>query len=133
MTNRCKRCNRVLTNSLSIERGFVPTCYKIIQLNTPKPEISNDFGTELNFLKMEIKTLKNIVRNINLNGNNSHTAIERIKLEESNKLTDPDIFEYRQVFAECVKELKEVLKERRIKIEQSTNLNAPPHVISVVA
>ena len=42
---RCKRCNRILKNKESIERGYGAKCYKIIQLNNieePKPEQSNN-------------------------------------------------------------------------------------------
>ena len=77
---RCKRCNRILKNKESIERGYGVKCYKIIQLNNIeklKPEIND----EIAFLKCEIKTLKRMLRNIQINGG-AINPIERIKQVE---------------------------------------------------
>ena len=74
---RCKRCNRILKNKLSIDRGFGETCYRIFKLQETKLEINPEINTEIDFLKMEIKMLKRMIKNIQVN--NAVIPIERIK------------------------------------------------------
>ena len=77
---RCKRCNRILRNKLSIEHGYGDKYYRIIQLNK-KPEVKPEFSQELAFIKCEVATLKRMFRNIQINGANID-PINRIKPDE---------------------------------------------------
>ncbi len=75
---RCKRCNRILKNKLSIERGFGETCYRIFKLNkTSVPEINPIVNQELILLKFEINKLKKMFRQIQTKG--TIDSIERNK------------------------------------------------------
>jgi len=66
---RCKRCNRILKNKLSIERGFGETCYRIFKLNkTNVPEINPIVNQELILLKFEINKLKKMFKQIQTKG-----------------------------------------------------------------
>ena len=101
---RCKRCNAILKAKKSIELGYGRTCYRIHMLeeaNKPEPEIN----TEIAFLKMEIKTLKRMIRNIQVNGKTIE-SIERIKKDVSEI---PDII--KKGFAGVVKEMKTIFHE----------------------
>ena len=115
----CLRCGKKLTNPISKERGFGSTCFRIKQLEG-KNKFNKELLREINFLKCEIKMLKNLYHNIKTNGNIYHEdTIERIRREETAKVEDPLLSKYRNAFRECIVELKEVLKERANKIEES--------------
>lgn len=115
----CLRCGRKLTNPTSKERGYGRTCFKIKQFQE-KNKVNEEVLREINFLKCEIKMLKNLYHNIKNKGTIYHKdAIERIRREETAKIEDPLLSKYRNAFKECIAELKEVLKERANKIEES--------------
>jgi len=115
----CLRCGRKLTNPISKKRGFGRTCFKIKQLEE-KNKIDEEILREIKFLKCEIKMLKSLYHQIKTNGiRYQEDPIERIKREESAKIEDPLLSEYRNAFKECISELKEVLKERANNLEQS--------------
>ena len=115
----CLRCGRKLTNLRSKERGFGRTCFKIKQMEKEN-KINEETIREINFLKCEIKMLKNLYHSIKISGIISQeNAIERIKREETAKIEDPLLSKYRNAFKECIAELKEVLKERANKVEES--------------
>ncbi|MFW9900495.1 MAG: DUF6011 domain-containing protein, partial [Candidatus Thorarchaeota archaeon] len=117
--DHCLRCGRKLTNPISKERGFGRTCFKIKQREKENKH-NEEILREINFLKCEIKMLKNLYHNIKTNGTIYHEdAIERIRREETAKIEDPLLGKYRNAFKECIAELKEVLKERANKIEES--------------
>lgn len=80
--NKCKKCGKKLTNPVSIERGYGNTCFRSIQLQkSNETEINSEVNQEIAFLKCEIKTLKRMIRNIQVNGIKTET-IKRIKREE---------------------------------------------------
>jgi len=115
----CLRCGRKLTNPTSKERGYGRTCFKIKQFQE-KNKVNEEVLREINFLKCEIKMLKSLYHQIKNNSiGYQEDPIERIKREESAKIEDPLLSEYRNAFKECISELKEVLKERANNIEKS--------------
>ncbi|MHA2007839.1 MAG: DUF6011 domain-containing protein [Promethearchaeota archaeon] len=117
--DHCLRCGKKLTNPLSRERGFGRTCFSIKQLEG-KNKVNEEVLREINFLKCEIKMLKQLYHQIKRNGNISQVeVIERITRDNTSKFRDPLLKEYRNAFKECISELKEVLKERANRIEQS--------------
>ncbi|MFX1567752.1 MAG: DUF6011 domain-containing protein [Promethearchaeota archaeon] len=117
--NHCLRCGRKLTNLISKERGFGRTCFKIKQMEKEN-KVNEEVLREINFLKCEIKMLKGLYHQIKTNGiRYQEDPIERIKREESAKIEDPLLSKYRNAFKECISELKEVLKERANKIEET--------------
>lgn len=121
--DHCLRCGKKLTNLLSRERGFGRTCFSIKQLED-KNKVNEEVLGEINFLKCEIKMLKRLYNQIKLNGIKypKEAALERIKREETVKIEDPLLREYRNAFEECISELKEVLKERANKIGESLDI-----------
>ncbi len=117
--DHCLRCGRKLTNPISKKRGFGRTCFKIQQLEEEN-KVNKEILREITFLKCEIKMLKGLYHQIKKNGIiYQEDAIERIKREETVKIQDPLLCKYRNAFKECISELKEVLKERANKIEES--------------
>jgi hypothetical protein len=60
MTVYCKRCGRALKAAKSIKLGYGPTCYRKKKLD----ESSLTLEEELKFLKIEIKMLKKIIREL---------------------------------------------------------------------
>lgn len=97
-----------------------------MQLYSRKPEISIDFQNEIDFLKMEIKMLKRLLQNVQVNG-----VSQPIDTRKVVKQQIPD--KYHQAFKEVISELKIVLEKRKIRIEQSSNLQEPPHAVSILA
>ena len=63
MTVYCKRCGRLLKAAKSIKLGYGPTCYRKKKLH----KSSLTFEEELKFLKVEIKMLKRIIRELTVN------------------------------------------------------------------
>jgi hypothetical protein len=115
----CLRCGRKLTNPISKERGFGRTCFKIKKIEEEN-NINKEIQREISFLKCEIKMLKSLYHQIKTNGVIYHDdAIERIKREKIAKVEDPLLNKYRLAFKECITELKEVLKQRANRIEES--------------
>jgi hypothetical protein len=128
MSVRCKRCNRVLTNEKSIKLGYGKICYRILILHGKKiiqeeykeiPKLED----AVNFLKCEVKMIKRQLRELKFTKSvyYQENPIERIKREEAIKITDPLLKQYREAFKECINELKEVLKLRKDKIDNTVN------------
>ena len=117
---RCKRCNRVLTNKESIKLGFGKRCYSLILQEKENKQIpSSKLENEVQFLKCEINMLKRELKGIKSTNSIAYRdePIERIKQDESNKIVDPVVKQYREAFRECISELKDVLKSRKEKID----------------
>lgn len=77
---RCKRCNRVLTNKESIERGYGKFCYKIISLQEQKISLGND---PLSHIVLE--ELLNRVRKLELDNNfMKHQLKHKVFVNSSN-------------------------------------------------
>ncbi|GAH35756.1 unnamed protein product [marine sediment metagenome] len=96
---KCKRCNRVLKNPKSIELGYGKTCYRIVKLQeNNKPEVKIN---DIEFLRMEINTLKRQIREIRINGIKTVESIERIKIDSNPIRNEQEIR-----FYGCVRELK---------------------------
>ena len=117
---RCKRCNRVLTNKESIKLGFGKRCYSLILQEKENKQIpSSKLENEVQFLKCEINMLKRELKGVKSTNSIAYRdePIERIKQDESNKIVDPVVKQYREAFRECISELKDVLKSRKEKID----------------
>lgn len=96
---RCKRCNHVLKSTESIKRGYGRVCYRIVQLQEAnKPEVKLETNQEIAFLKCEIKTLKMMIRNIQVKG--AINPIERIKRNRPEQKTDGNESNYGKVMIE---------------------------------
>ena len=99
----CKRCGRVLKSEQSIKLGYGATCYRIFKLQEAnKPEVNPDMNQEIAFLKMEIKTLKRMIRNIHVKG--IAEPIERIKHDNQR----PERTENEGNMSSVVKEMKKI-------------------------
>ena len=75
---RCERCNTILRSAESIKRGMGKTCARIVKLQQAnKPKVEPEVNQEIAFIKMEIKHLKRMFKQIQTNG--TVIGIERIK------------------------------------------------------
>jgi hypothetical protein len=63
MTVYCKRCGKALKAAKSIKLGYGPTCYRKKKLEEDPLMVEE----ELKFLKVEIKMLKRIIRELKAN------------------------------------------------------------------
>jgi hypothetical protein len=102
---KCKRCGRVLKSPESIERGYGKTCYRIVQFQeSTKPEVKTEINQEIAFLKLEIKTLKRMFKQIQIKG--TIEPIERIKRDDHRPERDSN----KGNFAGVMKEMKSIFK-----------------------
>jgi hypothetical protein len=89
MTVYCKRCGRALKAAKSIKLGYGPTCYRKKKLEENSPMVEE----ELKFLKVEIKMLKRIIRELRayvIDANIIHTNIDNSNIIKANNfITSP--------------------------------------------
>ncbi|MFW9772953.1 MAG: DUF6011 domain-containing protein [Candidatus Heimdallarchaeota archaeon] len=120
----CKRCGRVLKSAKSIELGYGPTCYKIINLQDNPINVQE----EIKFLKMEIKLVKNIMRELRTNNFTSCQNSPIIKIRKEEKRPEREINkgqmieviqELKTCFQTCDGDVKNLL--RPIQIEPNLN------------
>jgi len=123
---RCKKCNRILTNSISIERGYGDICYKIIQLykQPEQPEQPNN---------TIIEELLNRVRKVELDNNfmkhqlKHKTIITKHLDEELDWDIKPEIKqkreEYKIEFTVIIKELKIVFNSNKPVLTKNTRFS----------
>ena len=105
--SKCKRCGKELRSQESIKRGYGKTCYRIVQLQEVKEsEVKPKINQEIAFLKMEIKMLKRMMKQIKTNGVKVE-SIERIKPEESR----PERTENKNNMSGVITEMKEIFNE----------------------
>lgn len=102
---KCKRCGRALKSIESVKRGYGATCYRIFKLQEkPEPEVKPEVNSEIAFLKLEIKTLKRMFRNIQIKG--TIEPIERIKRDDHRPERDSN----KGNFAGVMTEMKSIFK-----------------------
>ena len=106
----CKRCGRPLYNEVSKKRGYGAKCYKIIQLQKKTPE-SENFKSDMDFMKMEIKFLKRQLNEIKNRGFSNVEAIERLKIETEKPEQEPNQIN-----------MVVIIKELKIKLNSSEPL-----------
>ncbi len=119
----CKLCGRILTSAKSIKLKYGPICYKKIQLNENHINIQD----EINFLKIEIKMLKKVIRELKINDSLSNGIYQITKIRQDNKKYFKDkntdqmlevIQELKRGFQTCGGNVKNLL--RPIQIEVNT-------------
>ena len=105
---RCKRCNRILKNKLSIEHGYGDKCYRIIQLNKKEPNesIIDELLNRVRKLELDNSFMKHQLKHKTIVNSNVE-SIERIKLDEQR----PERNEFKIQFNVVVKELKIVFNK----------------------
>jgi hypothetical protein len=125
----CKRCGRALKSAKSIELGYGPTCYKIINSqdkSIPSQDNSITIQEEIKFLKMEIQMLKYLMRDLKTSKVLSHHAppIMNVRKEEKNPERNANqgqmmevIQELKTCFQNCNGDVKSLL--RPIQIEST--------------
>ncbi|HDZ18120.1 hypothetical protein LCGC14_1110460 [marine sediment metagenome] len=103
---KCKRCGKELRSVESVKRGFGATCYRIFKLQEANnSEVKPEINQEIAFLKMEIKMLKRMIRNIHVKG--IVEPIERIKQDNQR----PERTENTGNMTSVVKEMKKIFTE----------------------
>ncbi|MFX1325365.1 MAG: DUF6011 domain-containing protein [Promethearchaeota archaeon] len=118
----CKRCGRVLKSKKSIKLGYGPTCYRISKIH----DNTNNFDIleEIKFLKMEIKMLKKLIRDLKTNNftSNQSSPIIRIRKEHNNLEKNRNnsqmlevILELKNLFQNCDGDVKSMLKPIQIE------------------
>jgi len=129
---KCKRCNRVLMSKESIERGYGPTCYRIITLRdlnlgrdplVPNLAQLGKYDLDLNFLKCEIKFLKKQLKELKNKGlpYTNVNPIERIKQDEHR----PEREQFKVEFNVVVKELKMIFRGEKFNYHEFLRPVAP--------
>ena len=121
---RCKRCNRILTSRESIERGYGPTCYRIMQLQEQNSEPNpQKYNQDFNFLKCEIKFLKRQLKELKQKGITATeiNSIERIRQDEHR----PERDKFKVEFNVVVKELKMIFRGEKFKYREFLRPVAP--------
>lgn len=106
----CKRCGRPLYNEKSRALGYGAKCYKIIQLQK-NDAVPDDFKSDMDFMKMEIKFLKRQLNEIKNRGFSNVEAIERLKIETEKPEQEPNQI---NMFV--------IIKELKIKLDNSEPL-----------
>lgn len=131
---RCKRCGHTLTSPESIKRGYGKTCARIVKLQEAnKPEVKPEVNQEIAFLKLEIKTLKRMFKQIQLKG--SIEPIERIKRSRPEQKLNGN----EANFGSVMKEMKEIFSNINNVFEYLKPVNpieepiAPPVVVEILA
>lgn len=118
----CKRCGRVLKSNKSIKLGYGPTCYRISKIHDNTNNI--DILEEIKFLKMEIKMLKKLIRDLKTNSFtcNQSSPILRIRKEQSDLEKDRNnnqmsevIHELKNLFQNCDGDIRSLLKPIQIE------------------
>ncbi len=140
MTVYCKRCGRALKAAKSIKLGYGPTCYRKKKLD----ESSLTLEEELKFLKIEIKMLKKIIRELKahiidasiiksniIKANNfipsQQIPMVRIIKEESRPKRDTDKGDMREVIQElkvCFQKCNGDVRSILSPIQMDTNRNS---------
>jgi len=107
----CPKCHKVYKkNGYWLQRHMIEKCH--VKFLRPNELISNvDQIVDLVIIKLQERGFTKL-------GINHTDPIERIKLDEEQKYADPILKEYRNAFKECIIELKEVLRDRRVEIDQ---------------
>jgi hypothetical protein len=117
----CKRCGRVLKSAKSIKLGYGPTCYKKINSH----DNSINIEEEIKFLKIEIKMLKNLIRELKANKIISPqiSPITRIRTQEATPEREVKKIQMREViqelkncFENCNGDIKSLLKPIQIEV-----------------
>ncbi len=117
----CKRCGRVLKSARSIKLGYGPTCYKKVITH----DNSINIEEEIKFLKIEIKMLKNLLRELNANKGivPQTTPIIRIRKQETSPEREANKIQMREViqelnncFQNCNGDVKSLLKPIQVEV-----------------
>ncbi len=107
---RCKRCNRILKNKLSVERGYGAKCYRIVQLNQepekPNESIIGELLNRVRKLELDNSFMKHQLKH-KIIVNSNVEVIERIKSDEHRPEREP----FKVQFNVVIKELKIVFNK----------------------
>ena len=117
----CKRCGRPLRSAKSIKLGYGPTCYRLSKIQ------DNPFNIEqeITFLKIEIKTLKKLLRElktVNLSSGQSPSIIrinrdyKRPEQDQSKGQMREVLQELKSCFQDCNGDVKRLLTPIPIEI-----------------
>jgi len=98
-------------NTLKYRKKREITIQNIINTPVSNPSIDNEFLDRIRKLELDYSYLKARTENMTTGKVYVDDAIERIKREETQKIIDPTLQQYRNVFNECVKDLKEALSQ----------------------
>lgn len=113
----CSKCGKVYKhNGKWLKRHMVEVCH--VQFLTPNELVVKN-STDLSNILKRLEYIESLVLNGKITSKYSDDPIERIKQEEAEKITDPLLSKYRQAFKECIDELKEVLKARKVEVDIS--------------
>jgi hypothetical protein len=116
----CKRCGRVLKSAKSIKLGYGPTCHRIVKFH----DNSINIQEEIKFLKIEINTLKKVIRELKPNKIISYQASPIIKIRNEERNLERDINkgqmkeviqELKNCFQNCNGDVKSLLKPIHIR------------------
>lgn len=128
MAYACGKCGKIYKNNgKCIRKHQIEKCH--VMVLRPKELIEKqdiDFATLLN----RIKHIEFMIKKGSFKTKYYDDPIERIKSEEAEKIHDPALKQYRLAFAECIKDLKGVLKQGRSYLQSPQPYE--PEVIEVI-
>lgn len=112
---KCPKCSKIYKNNGKwIKKHLIEVCHV---MHLEPVELIEKHPVDLHEVLNRISKLEYMLKHDRI-VKYSDDPIERIKQDEAAKMTDPLLRKYRGAFAECISELKEVLKLRREKLEE---------------
>ena len=117
---KCPKCSKIYKlNGKWIKKHLIEKCH-VMHL---KPvELVEKQDINLTILLNRINHIEFMIKNNKITKYHDD-PIERIKANEAEKINDPVIRQYRQVFADCITELKKVLEIRKEQVDNNKELN----------
>lgn len=116
MAYACGKCGKIYKNNgKCIRKHQIEKCH--VMILRPKELIEKqdiDFATLLN----RIKHIEFMIKKGSFKTKYYDDPIERIKIEEVEKIYNPTLMKYRQVFNECIKDLQEILKKGMVYLKK---------------
>lgn len=116
MPYTCPKCSKIFKNNGKwLQKHMIEKCH-VMSVKPIELVEKEDIG--LHEILRRITNLESMIKKGNVTTKYRDNPIERIKKEESEKINDPLLKQYRSAFSECISELKEVLAARKLLIEE---------------
>lgn len=121
MPYACKKCGKVYKNNGKwLKKHMVEKCHvmRLIPI-----ELVEKQDIDLTTIMNRINHIEFMIKNTKVQTKYHDDPIERIKIEEAQKIHDPALKHYRQAFAECIIELKNVLELRKEQLDNEIDIS----------
>lgn len=116
MPYACGKCGKIYKNNgKCIRKHQIEKCHAMIL--RPK-ELIEKQDIDLTTIMNRIEYIEFMIKRGNFKTRYQDDPIERIKAIEAEKIHDPLLTQYRQVFNECIKDLQEILKKGMVYLKK---------------